>query len=82
MSAVMNSLLTAETKAAHRARWFVYAASEKIPYQSTMRGTWGFDVECSCGWKSATGGGLRRYIEEQLGNHRWIAQCEAERSAE
>ena len=78
----LNSLLRPEILAAHKARWFVYAGSEKIPYESTMRGTWGFDVECSCGWQSNTGGGTRRSVEEYLWDHRWAAQCEAERSAE
>ena len=76
----MNSLLRPEIKAAHKATWFVYAGGEKIRYQSTMRGTWGYDVECSCGeYKSNTGGGTRRSVEEDLWDHRWAAQCEQDR---
>jgi hypothetical protein len=78
---VLNDMLTAETKAAHRARWFVYAGSEKIPYQSTMRGHWpGYDVECSCGWESRTGGATRTSVEDMLFDHRFSAQCEQDRS--
>lgn len=78
----LNHLLTAETKAAHKATWFVYAGGEKIRYQSTMRGTWGYDVVCSCGWESNHGGGVRRSVEDALWTHRWRAQCEKDREEE
>jgi hypothetical protein len=59
------------TDARHAARWFVYVGTgERIPWQASMRGTWGFDVVCSCGWESRTGGGLRRYVRELLDDHR------------
>jgi hypothetical protein len=48
-----------------------------------MRGLWGYDVECSCGqYASKTGGGLRRYVEELLWDHRWSVQCEKDREKE
>jgi hypothetical protein len=74
--------LTAETMSEHRARWFVYTGegSERIPCQSMMRGTWpGFDVVCSCGWETRTGGGTRRYVAGQLADHRYEAQWESAR---
>ena len=71
--------ITAETMAAHKARWYVYTGegAARIPWQATMRGSWpGFDVVCSCGWESRTGGGTRGYVREQLLWHRWDAQTE------
>lgn len=60
----------------HRVRWFVYTGRgrERIPRVATMRGWWpGYDVVCSCGWESRTGGGLRRYITEMVSEHKWRA---------
>jgi hypothetical protein len=79
---VLNYLLTPEIKRAHKARWFAYAGGERIPAQSTMRGTWGWDVVCSCGWETNTGGGVRSYVEDKLWDHRYSAQCEKERESE
>jgi len=81
---ILNSLLTEETKREHRARWFVYAGGygqplEKIPHQATMRGQWpGYDVQCSCGWESKTGGATRSSVEESLFDHRYGEQCAKE----
>lgn len=55
----------------HSIRWYVYAGSERIPYTSTMRGTWGYDAVCSCGWDSKTGGGVRRWVQEKVADHKW-----------
>ena len=83
----MNDLITAETKREHRAKWFVYAGGygqplEKIPHQASMRGNWpGYDVECSCGWESKTGGAVKTYVADQLWDHRYEAQCEKDRQA-
>jgi hypothetical protein len=60
-----------ETMQAHRATWFVYAGDEKIRHNAQMRGQWGYDVTCSCGWESRTGGGLKRYVSDQLWQHRF-----------
>lgn len=70
------SLISVETMRAHRARWFVYADSKRIPYVKTMRGQWGYDVVCSCGWDSKTGGAIKRYVAEELWVHRFEAQSE------
>jgi hypothetical protein len=76
-----------DTIRAHRARWFVWAwdgqgHSEKLPHTSTMRGLWGWDVECSCGWKTSTGGATRRSVEQDLWFHRWSAEQDAEAPAQ
>jgi hypothetical protein len=84
---VLNYLLTDETKRAHRARWFVYTGAEdpetgrreRIPHTSSMRGFWpGYDVVCSCGYETKTGGGLRHYVEDLLFDHRYSAQSQSQ----
>jgi hypothetical protein len=61
----------------HKVRWFVWAGGEKIPRTSTMRGFWGYDVECSCGWKTRTGGATKRYITNEVWYHKWSTREEA-----
>jgi hypothetical protein len=51
-------------------QWFVYAGEEKIRFNSSMRGTWGFDVVCSCGWESSTGGAIRSCVKDLLQAHK------------
>jgi hypothetical protein len=51
-------------------KWFVYAGEEKIAHNSTMRGTWGFDATCSCGWESNTGGGVRSWVKDLVDKHK------------
>lgn len=43
----------------HRISWF------------KMRGQWGYDVECSCGWKTRTGGATRSYVQFEVDLHKW-----------
>lgn len=54
----------------HRISWFVYAGREKIRHTAGMRGQWGYDVECSCGWKTTTGGAIKRYVADQVWAHK------------
>jgi len=78
----LNDLIRPEIMKAHRARWFVWAGGEKIPHAATMRGLWGYDVTCSCGeWESKTGGATRGSVADALWDHRYSAQCEADRKA-
>jgi hypothetical protein len=59
------------TAAAHHAiRWFVWAGGQKMPHTAMMRGPWGYDAECSCGWKSHTGGATRRCVEDEVWMHK------------
>jgi hypothetical protein len=84
----LNSLLTPESLREHRARWFVYAGGygqplEKIPHTASMRGHWpGYDVECSCGWESKTGGAVKRYVADKLWDHRYSEQCAKDNEVE
>lgn len=82
-------LISKGTLSEHRVRWFVYTGAvengkrERIPWQSTMRGFWpGYDVVCSCGWESRTGGATRTSVEDALLDHRWSEQCAKEREQE
>jgi hypothetical protein len=54
----------------HKIHWFVYAGSERLPRTSKMRGTWGYDVECSCGWRTRTGGAVERHIRDEIWLHK------------
>lgn len=55
----------------HRMTWYVYAGAERIRRTATMRGTWGYDVECSCGqWQTNTGGATERYIRGEIYLHK------------
>ena len=76
------SLISPETMAEHKATWFVYAGDERIRFQQTMRGTWDFDVVCSCGWDSRIGGGTRTACRRALDDHRSDAQFDKELKAE
>jgi hypothetical protein len=56
----------------HKIRWFVTPdGSTWLPRESGMRGTWGYDAECSCGWKSRTGGAVERFVRERVREHKW-----------
>lgn len=81
MSCVLNHLLTPETKKAHRGIWYVWSGGQKLRHAAAMRGHWpGWDVECSCGlWASHTGGATRATVESDFWDHRYSAQCTAER---
>jgi hypothetical protein len=74
MSLRTLGLISDQTMREHRATWWVWAGSEKIRHTAKMRGAWGYDATCSCGWESHVGGGTKRYIQEVLDDHRWDAQ--------
>jgi len=31
-----------------------------------------WDIECSCGWKTATGGAIKAYIKTEIFHHKWL----------
>lgn len=78
-------MIRPEIRKAHRASWFVYVGEgesrRRIPREATMRGLWGYDVVCSCGWDSRTGGGTRRAVDDALLDHRMDAQYDADEAA-
>jgi hypothetical protein len=59
----------------HQIRWFARvtpceeAPDGWLPRTAQMRGAWGWDVRCSCGWATNTGGAVVRYIREQVWLH-------------
>lgn len=56
----------------HRIRWFGISGGERIPRNRHMRGgDWGWDVECSCGWRTRTGGAIQAYVRGLVWQHRW-----------
>lgn len=88
MGHILAYLITPQTRREHRARWWVWgwspATGEKrmLPHQANMRGTWGWDVTCSCGWESQTGGATRGSVEDALWDHRFEMQCSKQREDE
>lgn len=57
----------------HKITWWVWAGGEKIRRTSTMRGQWGYDASCSCGWQTRTGGAVKRYIQDEVDFHKFEA---------
>ena len=51
-------------------KWFGVSMGERTPAVSTMRGTWGWDATCSCGWDSRTGGAIRSSVEQDVRLHK------------
>jgi len=74
---ITSLMIPAEILRDHRATWWVYAGRERIRRTAQMRGRWGYDVTCSCGWDSRTGGALRRAVEDMLFDHRLDAKIDA-----
>jgi hypothetical protein len=58
----------------HKISWFVYAGSERIPSTKSMRGTWGYDATCECGWDSKTGGATATAVGRMVNDHKWDVQ--------
>lgn len=56
---------------AHKITWWVYAGGERIRRTANMRGTWGYDATCTCGWDSRTGGAVKSYVADQVWLHKW-----------
>lgn len=75
-------MIRPETLKAHQATWFVWSGGEKMRRTSKMMGTWGYDVTCSCGWQSRTGGATKRSVEDALFDHRYDAQIKADMEAD
>ncbi len=60
----------------HFIKWFVYAGGTKIRHESTMRGAWGYDVECSCGWTTRTGGATLSAMRHEVRLHKIYSRDE------
>jgi len=59
----------------HRIRWYVVVDRTPetpdglLPRTRGMRGLWGYEVKCSCGQESHTGGGTMRWLREKVWEH-------------
>lgn len=58
------------TQTQPRITWWVYAGKDRIRRTARMRGLWGYDATCSCGWDSRTGGATRRSVEDLVWAHK------------
>lgn len=75
----LSDMIRPETKAEHRATWYVWIGGERERANRHHGGSWvGWDVECSCGKGSHTGGAIKTRVREWLFDHRLDAQTEAE----
>lgn len=64
------------TTTTHRIKWFVWAGGQRLRHTATMRGTWGWDAECSCGWSTRTGGATRGYVKQEVWFHKTFDAAE------
>lgn len=55
----------------HTITWWVYAGSERIRKTKEMRGAWGHDATCSCGWGSNTGGATSGSVARDVREHKY-----------
>ena len=51
-------------------KWFVVDNNVKYPREASMCGTWSYDVECSCGWRTVTGGAVKSWIYDAIVTHK------------
>jgi hypothetical protein len=51
-------------------KWFVYAGGQKMRHEASMRGQWGYDAQCSCGWETKTGGATYRSVLDDVISHK------------
>lgn len=61
----------------HRIRWFARVQLVEgdrlgwLPRTEHMAGRdWGWDVRCSCGWETRTGGAIQQRIRDAIADHR------------
>lgn len=57
-------------KVSHRVSWYVYVDGQRIRRTASMRGAWAYDVECSCGWYTRTGGAVKSYVDSLVWEHK------------
>lgn len=77
---------TTEPATPCRIIWWVYVGDsdspggrQRIRRTATMRGTWGYDAECTThGWDSRTGGAVRSYVAREVWAHKYFEQGKRE----
>jgi hypothetical protein len=65
-------MMTDTNGKAPKITWYVWAGGQRSRHEATMRGSWGWDVECSCGWGSHTGGAIKARVEEARADHMYF----------
>ena len=60
------------TSSTHKISWFVVVDGKLIPRTSSMRGQWGYEAKCSCGWETRTGGAVKSYITGEISFHKFM----------
>jgi len=62
------------TKTAHKIQWFVYVGQgndrELIRNEASMCGRWAYELKCSCGWETKTGGCVRSWATYESRVHK------------
>ena len=53
-------------------QWFVVVDGQKYPKKTGMVGYKAFEVKCSCGWESNTGGGVFSWVKSEADDHKLI----------
>lgn len=55
---------------APKIQWYVIPdGGKRMPHTTNMRGRWGWDATCSCGWDSRTGGATKRSVKRAVADH-------------
>ena len=68
--------MTTTTATQHKITWWAYTGAPRshpewrIRRTAKMRGTWSYDVTCSCGWETKTGGATKRWITDEIWFHK------------
>lgn len=63
--------------AKHKVRWFARFPGTDEDWTPRSAGMsmaasqFGWDVRCSCGWETHSGGGVPSYIRQLIWEHRW-----------
>jgi hypothetical protein len=73
MKAERKIMKLVPTKEKVQIKLFVWAGDEMIPHTSKMAGKWGWDFECSCGFKSQSGGAIKACIRREIQEHKFYA---------
>jgi hypothetical protein len=52
-------------------KWFYVVNGQKYRYVKGLIGVTAWEVSCSCGWESHTGGGVRSWLDELVFEHKF-----------
>ena len=52
-------------------KWFYVVNDQKYRYVKGLIGVTAWEVSCSCGWESHTGGGVRSWLDQLVFEHKF-----------